>query len=181
MPDDDDAKTEGQRLLRAEPGSLASIAKAVGCGRTIASAWRNGEKLPSDALRRRLRDVYGIPERAWDVVPGGLDAPPPRAEEDDEVEDLDTLALAVADLREVRRELRRGDLTQAQRAKLRDSSQKLLALKYRLERDRELVEDRVVRGHPAWARIKDVMAAALEPYPDAAVAVAEALEEVESE
>jgi len=178
------ARTEGQRRLIAAPGSLAAVALAIGCSKAQAGYWRAGQKIPSPPSRAKLLAVYGIPPSAWDIAPGA--AIP--LESDAEVEEIeaddadpgDTLAQTDAAIASVRRALHRSGLTDAARSKKEDTHAKLLALKARLERDRELVEDRVVRDHPAWLRIKNAICAALEPWPDAAQAVAEALRELEA-
>jgi hypothetical protein len=91
-------------------------------------------------------------------------------------EDDDTLDIVRKQLLEVRETLATEGLTDSARLKLLDTSAKLLALRNRLERDRELQEDRIVREHPEWLRIKAAMLKALKPYPEAAAAVAEAIE-----
>ena len=87
----------------------------------------------------------------------------------------DTLEIARQQLSEVLKALQNPELTESAQLKLRDTAAKLLTLRSRLERDRELLEDRIVREHPEWKRIKGVILKALKPYPEAAAAVAEAL------
>jgi hypothetical protein len=78
-------------------------------------------------------------------------------------------------IREIKAELASHELTDTARGRARDTMAKLIALKCRMERDRDLLEDRVVREHPKWLATKDAILEALKPYPDAAKAVAEAL------
>ena len=72
-------------------------------------------------------------------------------------EDDDTLDIVRKQLLDVREAIASSGLTESARLKLLDTSAKLLALRNRLERDRELQEDRMVREHPEWIRIKAAM------------------------
>jgi transcriptional regulator with XRE-family HTH domain len=62
----DDARTEGQRLLRTLPHSGVEVAEAVGASKQAVSAWRAGTKTPSPALRTRIERALGIPAAAWE-------------------------------------------------------------------------------------------------------------------
>lgn len=170
--------TEGQRRLLEVPASLSVIAKAVGCSKALAGYWRTGKKVPSVALRTRLSEVYGIPPATWELAPGaalepGETAPEPAPELDD---DADTLALTNASLAAIRKALRSTDLSETARSKKEDTYAKLLALKARLERDDD--EDRFVRG-PKWRAFRDRLIEILRPFPEAARAAAEALQELD--
>jgi len=176
-------KSEGQRQLLEQEGSEIQIAKKLGTGKAIIGHWRRGRRLPADGMRHRLELAFGIPPRAWDVAPGEplpVVAPPelPAALEPagPPCVDDDPLMIARQQLQEVRVALQDENLTSTAAAKLRDTAAKLLALVSRLELARELQEDRVVRHHPKWKRVKAAIVKALEPYPEAAAAVAEALE-----
>jgi transcriptional regulator with XRE-family HTH domain len=170
--------TEGQRLLRAIDASLAQVARAIGCSKAVVGHWRAGEKLPSDPLRGRLHEVYGIAPTAWDLAAGT--APSAAAEPAEaplvDVEGSDTLTLTNAQISAIQRSLARADLSDSARSKKEDTLAKLLALKARLERDDD--EDRFVRG-PKWKRFKERLLAALKEHPPAALAAAEALREAE--
>lgn len=180
------ASTEGQRLLLAVPDSLSVVAGKVGCSKALAGYWRQGAKVPSPTMRAKLEAAYGIAPAAWELAPGA--APPEAAgpaagdEEEPELEAVgtDTLALTNAQLAEIRRALRNKGLSEAARSKKEDTYAKLLALKARLEREQELVEDRIVREHPMWRRIRERIVEAVRPYPDAAKAIVSALEELEA-
>ena len=80
-------------------------------------------------------------------------------------------------LREVREDIARGGLLPSEVARLRDSESRLLAQRAKLERERELLEDRIVRDHPAWKRLQRTILKALEPHPVAAKAVLAAIED----
>lgn len=167
-------KTEGQRLFLEQEGNEAELAAKVGCGPAIIGHWRRGRRVPGGPHRHKLELLFGIPQRAWDVAPGtALPAPLPSptgvSSEDD------TLVIAKDQISEILTALQNKGLTDAAAAKLRDTMAKLLALRSRLERDREMTEDRAVRSHPEWARTRAAILRALEAHPEAAAAVAEAL------
>ena len=171
-------KSEGQRQLLKIAGIEDELAAQIGCSRAIVGHWRRGDRLPGLKLRHKLKLLFGIPPWAWEVEPGSEApiAPIPKNTAVDELsEDDDILDVVRKQLLEVREALQSPELTEGARLKLLDTSAKLLALQSRLERDRELLEDRIVREHPEWKRIKGVILKALKPYPEAAAAVAEAL------
>lgn len=179
------ASTEGQRLLLAVPDSLSVVAGKVGCSKALAGYWRQGAKVPSPTMRAKLEAAYGIAPAAWELAPGAAPPEPATAAGDEEEPELeavgtDTLALTNAQLAEIRRALRNKGLSEAARSKKEDTYAKLLALKARLEREQELVEDRIVREHPMWRRIRERIVEAVRPYPDAAKAIVSALEELEA-
>jgi transcriptional regulator with XRE-family HTH domain len=173
-----DIKTEGQRQLLEITGIEDELAEKLGCGRAIVGHWRRGDRLPGAKSRHKLELLFGIPPLAWDVGPGSevpTDPTPKNAVCDQLSENDDVLDIVKRQLLEIREALQAPGLADAARLKLLDTSAKLLALRSRLERDRELLEDRIVREHPEWRRIKGAILKALRPYPEAAAAVAEAI------
>lgn len=168
--------SEGHRRLFEFSPSV--IAAAVECNPGTASKWRTGDRKPTPGTRKKIELTLGIPEGTWNIPPGTtLDAdpiplaPPPETAE--------------TTLQRVERELARcdgllegGGLSATEQARLMDTAQRLIAVKVRIEKERELLEDKVVRQHPFWLRIKRTLVEALEPWPDAAGAVAGALEEI---
>lgn len=173
-------RTEGQRQLLEVPDSLAAIATKVGCSKPLAGFWRAGAKSPSSAMRARLEEAYAIPAPAWDLAPGATPAAdePEDEEPETDVEGADTLALTNAQLAAIRKALRNKKLSEAARSKKEDTYAKLLALKARLEREQELAEDRIVREHPMWRRIREGILAAVKPWPEAARAIAQKIQEL---
>lgn len=87
----------------------------------------------------------------------------------------DCLAL----LEVIREDRKRNGLHPAERVKLADTEARILALRHRLEKEQELLEDRIVREHPMWHRLKRTLVKVLAQHPAAAHAVAAALAEVE--
>lgn len=172
-------KTEGQRQLLGQVGTEAELAARVGCGVAVVGHWRRGRRVPGEAHRHKLELLFGIPRRAWDVAPGAAVPSAPQCEAVTGPGD-DTLTIAKAQIDAILQLLEDKGLTDGAAAKLRDTLAKLLALRARLERDRDLQEDRLVREHPEWARTKAAILRALKQYPKAAAAVAAALEPLEA-
>lgn len=156
-------------MLREIPGSLATIGKAVGATKQSIAQWRDGVYVPDDRYRRALASHYGIPFSAW-----GVDEPPDEPEEeeeaDDEVEGAEHSAMRDYErlIRLLRTQLKSVKLTPRERAQLTDAFSRALAQKTRLERDREMLEDRTIRDHPKWQRLKQAIITALLPHPAAA-------------
>jgi len=172
--------TEGRRLLRELEGSNAGIAEKLGCSKALVGHWRLGTRLPSDAHKEKMELLFGIPRRSWDVKPNAkLHTSTPstvvltRATSEEGGDD--TMRITTGQINTILMTLKGDELTDSAAAKMRDTLQKLLALRARMERDRDLLEDKVVREHPEWVRIKAVIVAALKPYPEAAKAIAEVL------
>jgi hypothetical protein len=184
-------RSEGQRLLLAVSGSLASIAAAVGAGsKQSVSDWRTGKQVPSRETRAKLFAAYEIPPEAWALAPGTTAAPTPPSPAEVAAElAFDTaIAAAPSTLRDcltllaaVQAERAKPTLTPAERVKLSDTEARILALRHRLETKAEMIEDRIVREHPMWQRMKKTIVRALVKYPDAARAVVAAIREHEGE
>jgi transcriptional regulator with XRE-family HTH domain len=183
-------RSEGQRLLLRLPGSQADIANAVGAARSAVGFWRRGEKVPTPDVRRKLSDAYGIEVAAWDRKSGSAAPSVPRAATPPPPSDAEgsggtTLDEVVAELAYLKTQREDDSLSASERVNLSKAISGNLALKTRLERDRKVVEDvleeRVVRAHPLWARVKSIVLGALGSYPEAARSVADALEEAEIE
>lgn len=173
--------SEGQRLLCAVEGSLADIAAELGCSKQLVGYYRKGDRQPSDLHRTELERIYDIPAASWDQLVGGSakeKATPARL-------NLPTLA-AESTLEGVNKLLTALDKFQAEGAltpstllKFADIIGKQLALRARLERDRALLELRIITEHPKWPLIVAAMREAHRPYPDAARAVAVAFAALE--
>lgn len=173
-------RTEGQRLLRAVGSSLSAIAKATGASKSTAGDWKSGNKIPSPALRAKLMDAYSIPVESWDQSPSGDPvAPKPASKATTKAEPATTLEEVMVLIEQARTQLARTNLVSSERVKLTDSVTRLLSLKHRLERDRDAMEDAIVRRHPLWQRIRTVLVETLVAFPDAAKAVADRLEELD--
>ena len=157
-------RSEGQRLLIERGGSLEDIAVATGCSRQAALFWRSGAKVPSDATRERLREAFDIPVTAWGVKPGGK--PPAARESAPPLSGTPTSLEDCLALHRVIRRARNGEnLTTAERVRLADTEARVLAIRHRLEAEAQLLEDRFVREHPGWQRLKAALTTAVAGCP----------------
>jgi len=180
-------RTEGQRLLAEQPGSVRELAKQARCSRSAVSNWRAGIKVPEPVYRARLEAAFGIPSPAWTVapgeeLPGAHDASTPAAGVASAAAGPlpTTLEHALELLRVLRTERQKSGLASAERIRLTQTEAQIVALRHRLEREDELLEDRIVREHPAWQRFKGRLMRTLLKFPDAAKAVAVELEQLEA-
>jgi transcriptional regulator with XRE-family HTH domain len=168
-------KTEGQRQLLEQKGTQREIASKVGCGEAVVGHWCRGRRIPGEDHRHKLELLFGIPQRAWDILPGAKSqssTPTAKPNNDDSDE---TLAITNERINCIRKSLKDEKLTDAAASKKEDTLAKLLALRARLERDQEMLEDRAVREHPEWKRTKAAILRALKKHPEAAADVAEAI------
>jgi hypothetical protein len=172
-------RSEGQRLLRLVPGSLSEIAAAVRCqSKQSVLDWRNGRQVPGSRMRGALWAAYGIPAPSWDRMHGSssptVPSPPIRASGVAPSTLQDCLAL----LEVIRTARNQADLLPAERVKLADTEARILALRHRLEKEASMLEDAIVREHPAWQRLRRVLGKVLAAHPAAAKAVGDALLEM---
>ncbi len=175
-----ECRTEGQRALRLVPGSLSTIAGAVGVDKGTISRWRSGDKLPNGPMRARLHALYAIAPDAWDRSP--LGAGKPATSEPGAgaagAERLSTLEETLAVIDQLKTQLTEP-LAPGERKGTLDNLGKMLALRARLEEKGELMEARIVREHPRWRDIMRGLPDVLRPWPAAAEAVASWLAEME--
>lgn len=186
-------RSEGQRMLLHVTGSLAAIAHEVGAKSPQSVLdWRNGHRQPNPAAKARMDAVFGIPRRAWSLLPStvtngaaDLAADPANLATNatNPTESTTQLVAAAAEptgpppttledclqlLAVIRRDRNQPGLMAGERVKLADTEARILALRHRLEREAELSEDRLVREHPAWQRLKRLVVRALAKHPAAA-------------
>lgn len=188
-----DPTTEGQRLLQvATRGkSLSTIARELslqGGQRASVGHWLNGDKRPKPPNRAAMWDRYQIPIAAWDHHPHAaaangngnghaLATAHGHTGHSDTGAPPTTLQDCLAVLALLRVERNKPNLLASERIKLAESEGRLLALRMRLERDHERLEDRIVREHPAWKRLMRLMCEVLAKHPAALADMATALEE----
>ena len=168
-------RTEGQRMLLHVSGSLLAIAKAVDVKspQTILR-WRNGVVLPRTEERARMQVALGIPIEAWARRPAGEK----HEHAEESAGELPTSSMAHTEelLHVIRMERNTPHLLPSEKTKLIAAEAGLLKLRADFEARAELSEDRYVREHPGWMRIRNELARVLAAFPEAARAVAEALE-----
>lgn len=179
-------RSEGQRMLLHVTGSLAAIANEIGA-RSPQSVldWRNGKRSPAIEARAAMQAAFGIPIEAWTRLPHTLDAAndsmpaAPPLMNDPNAPLPSTLDSCIRLLLTIQRDSVAPGLLPGERVKLVDAEARILKLRADLEQRAELSEDRYVRDHPAWLRCKKALAQALLPFPEAARAVADALDRLE--
>lgn len=161
-------RSEGQRQLVELGGSLSDIADVVGCTRQAVHQWRLGDLTPSTVMRGKLFAAFGIPAVAWGRQPGDdLNEPaqPPPAAPPAPEGPLDAAAECQALHASIRSARSRGGLTTAELIRLTDSETRLLTLRHRMEREAEMLEDRIIREHPKWALVKTTLMRAVAVCP----------------
>jgi transcriptional regulator with XRE-family HTH domain len=196
-------QNEGQRLLVLSGLSLHNLAKACEVTSAAVVKWRKGTGLPRPMQRAKLFELYEIPIDSWlqppnsqsDAIVYNASGATPEIDRPDRErytgkeaveippypdaphEDATTLEHMKHLLACIRHDKEHLKLTQAATSKLRADEQRALTLIARLEAQAEMQEDRFVRSHPEWKRLRDIILRALKPYPDASRAVLEAIEE----
>jgi hypothetical protein len=89
-----------------------------------------------------------------------------------------SLANTAALLASIQAQLDQPDLLPGDRVRITDSYTRTLALQARLQRDVDLLEDRIVREHPMWVRIKVTIGRVLARYPQIADEVCAELDRI---
>jgi hypothetical protein len=174
-------RSEGQRMLIAVTGTLAAIGAEVGAKANMVFTWKTGSKVPSANARARMQEAFGIPARAWSVLPGGtLSEDPATAALQPGAAAPSTLEDCLALLSVIRRDRQQAGLMPGERVRLAGAEAQILALRAKLEQAAELAESRYVVQHPAWLRLRRAIVVALEPFPDAAKAVVTCIAAIET-
>lgn len=168
--------SNGALALRKSGKTQSEIARLCGVSRQTVSRWWNGDKLPAPEQRARL-EVLGL-ALAEQWIQGG--ASRKAAVRPVPVEDgpalppgqLNTRGELVAQATRLRALLSQ-DLTASAAIQVERALSQTLGAVARLD-GVQITETTIVR-HPAHRRVMAVIFSALEPYPDAARAVADAL------
>jgi transcriptional regulator with XRE-family HTH domain len=167
-------RTEGQRMLLHVSGSLLNIGKAIGVkSPQTVLRWRNGDRIPTPEIRAKMQIAFGIPIQAWTKHPATKETDP---EPDVATLPQTSLAECMELLTVIRKDRMQPNLLPGERSKLVDAEARILKLRADLEMRQELSEDRYVREHPGWLRVRNEISRTLMAFPEAARAVAEALE-----
>lgn len=195
----------GQQLLISTGLSLSKIANGLSCSAPTVSGWRNGETLPQKRYRKKLEAVYAIPRASWDQPPDNVappideepgEAPPmmtPAQATDAPIQPAqtqpppyppapetgNTLDNARHSLACLRHDLKHRPMTASARSKVRADEMRAITLIAKLEEREELSEARYVDKHPRWVELRARILAALEPFPEAAKAVLDAISDDE--
>jgi transcriptional regulator with XRE-family HTH domain len=132
-------------------------------------------RLPAGSLAASFASTVGQVDPSYPTpLPTAKTVKPaPASSSPSTMEGVETL------LRTIREHRKKAGLLAAEQVKLADAETRLLSLRHRLEKEVELSDERIVKGHPMWVRIKSTIATTLVRWPDAARAVAAALREIE--
>jgi transcriptional regulator with XRE-family HTH domain len=167
-------------MLLHVSGSLLAIAKAIGVKspQTVLH-WRNGRSIPSPEVRAQMQVTLGIPIQAWSTRPAG-----DRENEQQRCPSTSSHRPASQSASSCCRSSGATGTSPTscpgERTKLVDAEARILKLRADLEMRAELSEDRYVREHPGWLRVRNEIARVLMAYPEAARAVADALERLDA-
>lgn len=162
--------SDGQRQLAQVAGSDGEIARAVGTSRQAVHQWRRGEKKPGAPSRLKLQALLGIDPAAWDR--DGSESAAPTAEIRVGGTSLEQIDAEIASLR---LQASAPGLIASARVRISEAITRAVAQRSRVEREQAMLEERIVREHPAYRRMKQRLLEALKPFPDAAKAAAKAL------
>lgn len=154
--------------------------------------WILGSHLPEIDSRLKLQQVLRIPLEAWteedDLAVEPVEIPDPEPAEDRQpaqivdpqalmrMSPLEQLAHVAANIREERGdpEWAKRNLEAIRMAAKFQQEERIREQNERLEN--LVVKDLMIREHPDWETFLEALREALKPYPEAALAVADALE-----
>lgn len=168
-------------MLVAMSGTQVELAQKFGVGRRTWIRWCQGESTPGAKERARVHAEGGPPPEAWDeLLPEGAPAPRPPRDPSEPLEPASAEAI-----RELAAQLHR--MAKKQLEALQDSGTEDPKLLAKMSSLADIVvqlgkltgaagiDERRIVASPAWARLWDRMCNALEPWPDAMRAAADAL------
>jgi hypothetical protein len=181
-----------------------TIAKIIGSSASVVHNWMRGHRTPGDKFRGVLEEKFGISRAMWDepaaaALPSGLldklQSPAPVAQAErapDCTGEVPSSSLGggpidprgeaealVAHVRRYRLEAENNPtLSPTERAKVLETASRSVERLYRLTGEAATIPESRILASPAWGRVKDAIAAALEPHPEALRAVTAALEEL---
>ncbi len=173
-------KSEGSRLLAATGLDHATLAAQVGVSRAAVTQWMNGDRLPGQARRRILRELFGVPEGAWDESPRSKALGAAQATAAPSKLDAEGRLRAQLQRLDQIRSAAKSDVDMAPQTRLRleATETRCIELLSKLTGEgQEISESRILRT-PAWRRIVDAMVKAFRDHPEAAVEVEAALKEI---
>jgi hypothetical protein len=201
-------RSEGQRLLIAvnDTATTRQIASSCGVTHQVVAEWLGGRKVPRPENRAGLWNAYSIPAPSWGRLPLGSPASTPQLDAGEHANgnghaptnghatpatpappstaapSSGAAPSSVDDARvllgQIRARATAADLLPSDAVRLADSEAKILALLHRMQRDADLLEDRIVREHPAWQRTRAALTRVLARHPLAAAEVADELEKL---
>ena len=193
-------QTEGSRMLAAitKQRGVTDVARQCKANRAAVYHWMSGRNLPNARAQDAIFSAFGIPTTAWELASD--DAPPKAASpvaatpstqaktprpapavprpDPDAAATKSALDLAKEQVQRVTRRLldsEDADVSLQELGRQEVTLAKCLALYSQLSGERELSESMIVRSAP-WAKLLRLVHEALEPFPQAAKAIADKLE-----
>lgn len=179
--------TVGAQKLNRAPGTQAEKGEKIGASRALIKFWEAGQRTPNAAWREKLSAAFGIAPGDWDcepaprltVVPSApaRRAPTAPSSSPTAIDPTDIIGGCKAQLERIAQ--MRAELDDPRLlVRLEETeSQCRHKLATYLGEGRVVTEASLLRS-PAFARVVARITTALDPYPEALLAVAEALESV---
>jgi len=166
----------GAVALAATGRSTRDLARLFHKSHEAVRRWRSALSVPDADARAVLRRELGIDESAWDTI-GATGATAATS--------TDTLTPATARERleqQIERlRVARADPTASPRSRLDLEKLELQASRALAELEGAVLTERQILASGVWVRVRETVVTALEPWPDAMRAVADALERAEAE
>lgn len=177
------SRTAGSVALKRLGLTQQQIAERLGSkGHTTVLRWMDGSRRPGKPARAKLLAEFKIPLDAWDKPAGGAKKPPKtkapapeRPAAPTETATVRSRALKLGRMVDGLLAEVADDSTPAERAKVLDQAARTLAVLGKLTGESGDVTIPTILASPHWRRLEDTIIAALEPWPDAARAVADAI------
>lgn len=176
--------TEGQRQLCGIKAQGTTIARRIGVGKSAVTRWRQGQESPDPTHRQLLERHYGVPARMWElspVVSASSNGKHSKGLENTKPESLErlpagwTLQTLEKIMQRLDRRMQEPALTTAELGNLATRLHSFIALRSKLLGDSRSDEQKLLDS-AAWQELVEHLRAALEPHPEALLAITERLE-----
>lgn len=175
--------TLAQLKLRGLSGTADEIAAAIGVQKSTVLEWRHGPKRPGRRSAERIARAYpSIAPDDWatEVEPPPAAAPTPAEAADAELDpsQVGNVDAVLTLLREIRHAARQPDVTGTTRERL--AAREIVARKFlvHLQESERWMQDRIVRTHADWPRVRDTIVQAVAPCAECSARVVAALREL---
>jgi transcriptional regulator with XRE-family HTH domain len=172
------SRSQGAVVLARTGLTQEAISARTGISRPRISHYMTGQRKPGPANRAKLQRAFGIEPGLWDVAPVESIAVAPTSTGTPAPASVFDMAgvLQTAVNDQLQKLTTDPSVTPYERSKLIEKLAEALHSIGKLTGETlDMSEERLLRL-PAWRRVKDAIFAALRPWPEAKVAVAEALE-----
>lgn len=178
-------KTQGSVLLAKLGKTQADIAEAIGVSRPLVGLWLRADRLPTVEMRGRLEKRFAIPADAWDqeapkakAKPTATPAPAATATiaPSPELDPSDVVGGCKAQIARltVERENSEDPKLRARLEELELNARHKLSLYLGEGR---VISEAVILRSPAFGRVMSIITSTLSNFPDALLAVADALDD----